>query len=104
MLINGIGYDLLVGPSVAAWEGVDFKKEVRGNVEDPQNVTVETSIAGFIDAFRAGHNNTNVTCYSEKYQGRVEMEIVFPNGNTNNSTDDNTDDSTDDNTDDSTGK
>ena len=100
MLINGIGYDLLTTPSVAAWTEASFVRQFWGNNEDPQNVTVETSIAGYIDSFRADHNNTNITCYSEKYQGRIEMEIVFPN----NSTDDNTDDSTDDNTDDSTGK
>ena len=90
MLINGIGYELLTTASVAVWTEASFVRQFWGNNEDPQNVTVETSIAGYIDSFRVDHNNTNITCYSEKYQGRIEMEIVFPNNSTDNSTDNST--------------
>ena len=75
MEINGQNWTELSDDN--PWKEAKFEKRI----EELENGTILTSIEGFIDTFRAEHDNTNITCSSDNYSGQIEMYIRLSKSN-----------------------
>ena len=75
MEIDGNTWDNLSTES--PWREAMLTRTVYAN----DNGTFETAIEGFIDTFRAEHNNTHIRCSSDIYSGQIELYIQLSKSN-----------------------
>jgi hypothetical protein len=70
MFLNGEPYEKL--PTGSPWIQAKFQKQTW---ENKTNKTVMTYIAGYVNKYETGHNNTLINCTSNKYQRHVSVRI-----------------------------